>query len=89
VLRGIEEVHHECDWFVEDLGPEVPLHFTAFRPDYKMLDVPPIPPATLRRARAQGLAAGLKHVYTGNVADGEGQSTCCAGCGPPEASAGG
>jgi pyruvate formate lyase activating enzyme len=59
----------------------VPLHFTAFHPDWKMRDVPPTPPATLSRARAQALAAGLRHVYTGNVRDAAGQSTYCAGCG--------
>jgi len=59
----------------------VPLHFTAFHPDFKMTDVPATPPATLRRARAIGLAAGLHHVYTGNVHDEEGQTTSCAACG--------
>ena len=76
-----DEVAKLCAWFVENLGPEVPLHFTAFHPDFKMLDVPRTPPATLRRAREQGRSAGLKHVYTGNVRDVEGQTTYCAGCG--------
>ncbi|MCC6749244.1 MAG: AmmeMemoRadiSam system radical SAM enzyme [Deltaproteobacteria bacterium] len=76
-----EEVAKLCDWFVRELGDEVPLHFTAFHPDFKMLDLPPTPPSTLFRARRQALSAGLKHVYTGNVLDREGQSTYCAGCG--------
>jgi len=76
-----EEIDQLCAWFAAHLGREVPLHFTAFHPDYKMLDVPPTPAATLHRARAQGLAAGLAHVYTGNIRDVEGQSTYCAGCG--------
>ena len=61
--------------------PDVPLHFTAFHPDYKMRDVPPTPPATLRRARRIALANGLRFVYTGNVHDAEGGTTYCPGCG--------
>jgi pyruvate formate lyase activating enzyme len=59
----------------------VPLHFTAFHPDYKMLDRPPTPPETLTRARSIALANGIRHAYTGNVSDGAGQSTYCHGCG--------
>ena len=59
----------------------MPLHFSAFHPDFELTDVPPTPPATLRRARRQALAAGLRHVYTGNVHDLEGDTTRCAGCG--------
>ncbi|HVP61699.1 MAG TPA: AmmeMemoRadiSam system radical SAM enzyme [Myxococcaceae bacterium] len=76
-----EEVEKLCAWFARELGPEVPLHFTAFHPDFMMMDVPPTPVATLIRAREQGKAAGLKHVYTGNVHDVRGQSTYCAACG--------
>jgi pyruvate formate lyase activating enzyme len=76
-----EEIQQLCEWFLEHLGPEVPLHFTAFYPHFEMLDVPATPPETLRRARAQAKAVGLAHVYTGNIADTEGQSTYCAGCG--------
>jgi pyruvate formate lyase activating enzyme len=78
---SVEEVDRECDWFARTLGPEVPLHFTAFHPDFKMTDVPHTPPDTLARARRQALAHGLRHVYTGNVHDRGGQSTYCAGCG--------
>jgi pyruvate formate lyase activating enzyme len=68
-------------WFADNLGPEVPWHFTAFHPDWRMLDKPPTPPATLRRARAIARAHGLHYVYVGNVHDEEGQSTTCASCG--------
>jgi pyruvate formate lyase activating enzyme len=68
-------------WVVDQLGPQVPLHFTAFHPDYKMTDVPATPLATLQRARSIALANGLQHVYTGNVHDREGGTTFCSGCG--------
>jgi pyruvate formate lyase activating enzyme len=76
-----QEVRELARWVRENLGPDVPLHFSAFHPDFKMLDTPPTPPATLRRAREIAREAGLHHVYTGNVHDPEGQSTWCAGCG--------
>ncbi|NUQ88519.1 MULTISPECIES: AmmeMemoRadiSam system radical SAM enzyme [Glycomyces] len=75
------EIAAESAWIAEHLGPEVPLHFTAFHPDFKMRDVPPTPPATLRRARRIALDAGLRYVYTGNVHDPEGQTTVCTDCG--------
>jgi pyruvate formate lyase activating enzyme len=68
-------------WVAAELGPGVPLHFTAFHPDYRMLDTPPTPAATLRRARRIALANGLRYVYTGNVRDEEGGSTWCHACG--------
>jgi pyruvate formate lyase activating enzyme len=68
-------------WVMEHLGPDVPLHFTAFHPDWKMLDKPPTPPAILRTAREIGRAAGLHHVYVGNVHDPNGDSTYCHACG--------
>jgi len=67
-------------WVMERLGPDVPLHFTAFHPDWKMLETPPTPPATLRMARRIGTETGLRYVYTGNIHDPEGQSTYCHGC---------
>jgi pyruvate formate lyase activating enzyme len=75
------EVGRLCDWFVEHLGAETPLHLTAFHPDFKLTDVSRTPAATLQRARRQAQGAGLKHVYTGNVHDVAGGSTYCAGCG--------
>jgi pyruvate formate lyase activating enzyme len=75
------EIEALSAWVMDHLGPDVPLHFTAFHPDWKMLDTPPTPPATLRMARAIGRAAGLNHVYVGNVHDEEGGSTYCHACG--------
>jgi pyruvate formate lyase activating enzyme len=70
-----------CEWMAERLGPDVPLHLTAFHPDWKMLDVPQTPPSTLKRAREIALSTGLRYVYTGNVHDEAGQSTYCHSCG--------
>jgi pyruvate formate lyase activating enzyme len=69
------------EWVASRLGSDVPLHFSAFHPAWKMTDVGPTPPATLTRAREIALAAGLHHVYTGNVRDPRGGSTFCADCG--------
>ncbi len=77
---GYEEIARLCDWFLEQLGPEVPLHFTAFHPDYKMNDLPRTPAHTLSQAREQAKAFGIHHVYTGNIHDSSGQSTYCPGC---------
>jgi pyruvate formate lyase activating enzyme len=74
------ELHEMTGWVVENLGPDVPMHFTAFHPDYKMLDRPPTPPETLARARRIALANGIRHAYTGNVHDAGAQSTYCHGC---------
>jgi pyruvate formate lyase activating enzyme len=68
-------------WIVEHLGADVPLHFTAFHPDWKMRDIPPTPPETLSRARQIALDNGLHYVYTGNVHDKQGGSTWCHACG--------
>jgi pyruvate formate lyase activating enzyme len=75
------ELDAETRWIAEALGPDVPLHFTAFHPDFKLLDRPPTPPQTLSRARRIALGNGLRFVYTGNVHDPEGSSTYCPGCG--------
>jgi pyruvate formate lyase activating enzyme len=74
------EIEAESQWVMEHLGPDVPLHFTAFHPDWKMLDRPPTPPTTLTRARRIALRNGLRYVYTGNVHDEAGSSTYCHGC---------
>jgi pyruvate formate lyase activating enzyme len=76
-----EEIGKLSAWFAANLGDHVPLHFTAFHPDYKLTDRERTPAATLSRARRIAKGAGLKHVYTGNVHDGDGQSTYCAACG--------
>jgi pyruvate formate lyase activating enzyme len=75
------EIEALSAWFLEHLGPDVPLHFTAFHPDWKMLDKPSTPAHTLIEARRIAKAAGLRHVYTGNIHDERTQSTYCAGCG--------
>jgi pyruvate formate lyase activating enzyme len=75
------EIEAETQWIVENLGPDVPLHFSAFHPDWKMMDKPPTPPATLAGARRIARKNGLRYVYTGNVHDPEGGSSWCHGCG--------
>jgi len=75
-----KEVDEETQWILAHLGPDVPLHFTAFHPDYKLTDRPRTPPATLNRARRIAMRNGLYHVYTGNVHDPEGGTTFCARC---------
>jgi pyruvate formate lyase activating enzyme len=85
LIPGKNDSDKELDeltrWVVEKLGPDVPLHFTAFHPDWKMLDIPPTPPATLTRARKIALDNGVHYAYTGNVHDTEGGSTYCHQCG--------
>jgi pyruvate formate lyase activating enzyme len=78
---SVDEIEREVAWILDNLGPDVPLHFTAFHPDFRMMDTPPTPATTLRRARRQALDAGLHYVYTGNILDAEGGSTYCANCG--------
>jgi pyruvate formate lyase activating enzyme len=78
---GDDELARMTEWYARELGPEVPLHFTAFHPDYRLTDIGPTPAATLTRARAIAQRAGLRHVYTGNVRDLAGGTTSCAGCG--------
>jgi pyruvate formate lyase activating enzyme len=78
-----EEILAECRWIMRELGPDVPLHFTAFHPDYKLTDLPPTPAATLSRAREIGLGEGLHYVYTGNVHDSVGGTTYCPACREP------
>jgi pyruvate formate lyase activating enzyme len=76
--RELEEMTR---WVVEHLGPHVPMHFTAFHPDWQMRDVPPTPPATLSRAREIAIQNGVRYAYTGNVHDVQGGSTPCHACG--------
>ena len=78
---SLDEVEALCRWVMQHLGPDVPLHFTAFHPDWKMRETPPTPAATLRMARRIGRDQGLRYVYTGNVHDPSGQSTYCHKCG--------
>ncbi len=76
-----EETARLCDWIAEHLGDSVPLHFTAFHPDFRMRDKTRTPLETLCAAREIAKTRGLKHVYLGNVLDRERQSTFCPGCG--------
>jgi pyruvate formate lyase activating enzyme len=76
-----QEIEAESRWVIDRLGPDVPLHFTAFHPDWKMTDTPPTPPQTLRMARRIATEVGIRYVYTGNIHDPAGQTTYCHGCG--------
>lgn len=76
-----DELTKLSTWIATELSADVPLHFSAFHPSFKLLDRPATPPETLSRARAIALKAGLHHVYTGNVHDPAGGSTWCHGCG--------
>lgn len=75
-----KEIEAMSKWIMENLGPDVPIHFTAFHPDWKMMDKQPTPPATLSRCRQIALEQGLHYAYTGNVHDVIGGSTYCHGC---------
>ena len=77
------EIRRMSEWIVKELGADVPLHFSAFHPDYKMTNTPPTPPATLERARHIALNEGLHYVYCGNVHDIEGDTTFCSSCKKP------
>ncbi|MCO5178849.1 MAG: AmmeMemoRadiSam system radical SAM enzyme [Candidatus Promineofilum sp.] len=85
LIPGLNDDDDELDamtrWVVDALGPDVPMHFTAFHPDYKMLDRPPTPAATLSRARRIALSNGVRYAYTGNVHDEAGGMTYCHNCG--------
>jgi len=85
IIPGLNDSDRELEemtaWIVEHLGADVPVHFTAFHPDWKMRDRPHTPPATLTRARGIALANGLRYAYTGNVHDKTGESTYCHQCG--------
>ena len=87
LIPGLNDSDHELDamtrWVVEHLGPDVPMHFTAFHPDYRMMDTPHTPPSTLRRARQIALNNGVRYAYVGNVHDPECDSTSCHACGTP------
>jgi pyruvate formate lyase activating enzyme len=75
------EIDEMTSWVVDKLGADVPMHFTAFHPDWKMRDIDSTPPATLRRARDIAIANGVRYAYTGNVHDNIGSSTWCHACG--------
>jgi len=85
LIPGENDSPHEVEklsrWVVDRLGPDVPLHFSAFHPDYRMLDKPPTPPATLAMARRIARDQGVRYAYVGNVHDVGRQSTFCQQCG--------
>jgi pyruvate formate lyase activating enzyme len=87
LIPGYNDSAHEigqmCEWIAKELGADVPLHFTAFHPDYKMTLIPATPASKLTEARQIAHAAGLLHVYTGNVHDLSGGTTQCAKCHQP------
>ena len=87
LIPGYNDSAHEIgqmsEWIVRELGPDVPLHFNAFHPDYKMTDIPPTSAKKLSEARQIAQSAGLIHVYTGNVHDLDGGTTHCSNCGQP------
>jgi pyruvate formate lyase activating enzyme len=76
---GDSEFKELCGWVLENLGDDVPLHFTAFHPDFKLRNKPGTPPETLHRARQLAMEMGLKYVYEGNILSG-GADTICPGC---------
>jgi pyruvate formate lyase activating enzyme len=84
MIPGLNDAQTEtsemCQWIADNLGPDVPLHFTAFHPDYKMRDINNTPIDTLQKARDIALSKGLHYVYTGNVHDTKGSSTYCPSC---------
>ena len=77
---GAEEIGKLSEWVMQHLGPDVPLHFTAFHPDFKLRDKPATPPETLHRARKIALDAGLHYVYEGNIFS-DGANSSCPSCG--------
>lgn len=87
LIPGRNDSNTELDqltaWCMKELGPDLPLHFSPFHPDYKLQGVPATPKATLQRARRIAMDVGLRYVYTGDVHDGSGGPTYCPGCGRP------
>ncbi len=77
---SVEELHAMTEWIAKELGPDVPLHFTAFHPDFRMRDKTNTPASTLTKARRIAMSKGLRYVYTGNVHDPLGSSTYCHNC---------
>jgi pyruvate formate lyase activating enzyme len=85
LIPGLNDSNDEIDamtkWVVDNLGHDVPMHFTAFHPDWNMTDRPRTPDSTLSRARRIAMQNGIRYAYTGNVHDEHGESTYCPGCG--------
>ncbi len=77
---GVKEIREMARWIFNELGPDVPVHFTRFHPTYKLRNLPRTPPETLRTARQTAMAQGCNYVYTGNLPGGEGEHTFCSKC---------
>jgi len=75
------DIGRYCDWVMDDLGPETPIHFSAFHPDYKVMDIARTPTKTLEKAHAIAKEKGIKFVYLGNVPSREEEHTFCPECG--------
>jgi len=78
-----DQIDRLTEWILNELGPDVPIHFTAFHPDYRLLQVPATPPEVCRGAREHAMHKGLRYVYTGNTLDPSGQGTYCYSCKRP------
>jgi pyruvate formate lyase activating enzyme len=76
----MDEIKRMSAWIVKELGPNVPIHFTRFHPDYKLRNLPTTPPATLEKARQTAMKEGCNFVYTGNMPGAEGENTYCPTC---------
>ncbi len=76
-----KDIERLSEWVVDNLGDNVPVHFSAFHPAFKMLEYPPTPPETVKKAREIAISKGIKYVYTGNILDEEGVNTYCKSCG--------
>ncbi len=76
-----QDLERLSEWIVDNLGDNVPVHFSAFHPAFKMLEYPPTPPETVKKAREIAISKGIKYVYTGNILDEEGANTYCKSCG--------
>jgi pyruvate formate lyase activating enzyme len=77
---SVGEIRALSEWIMDKLGPDVPLHFSAFHPDFRMRDLPPTPVETLVQAREIAMASGIHHVYLGNVHHRDGDTTYCPSC---------
>ena len=76
----IKKIKNMCEWIKENVGIDVPLHFSAFYPCYKLLNIPRTSPDILLKARETALKTGLHYVYVGNIPTKEAENTCCPVC---------
>jgi pyruvate formate lyase activating enzyme len=69
-----------ANWISGEIGPDVPIHFTRFHPEYKLLNLPPTPISTLEHAREIAMSKGIHYAFVGNVPGHESNSTYCPKC---------